>query len=106
MSDPTTQNQREWFCKHTLEAYRKIPFHRDSALDLASLNQLAAIAVSFRDVENEAGRRFEIDELAKVYEALAQEGPAQVANTATMLPPHPVPTFTPDVHDPSPVRKP
>ncbi len=30
----------------------------------------------------------------------------QVASTATMLPPHPLPTFTPGVHDAWPVRKP
>jgi len=72
MIDAIAENTRELFTKRALEAFTKVKGNRHYALDLASANQLGAYALAYRDTVLEAGGRFELSELTKLLDELAQ----------------------------------
>ena len=96
MSDPIAEKQREWFRDRAIEAYRKAKDNRAYCVGLAEANELGAIAVAYRDVVNENGSRFEMTELTKCFEQLAQDIPGLRQNRPE--PEEAVPTLPLDVN--------
>ena len=80
MIDSQSQQQREWFTKHGVEAFRKVQHNRAYALDDRATTELGALAMGYRDVTNENGGRFELSELTKIFDELSQDLPGLKQN--------------------------